>query len=294
MSREKRKINVTYKSKTIEIEWTNSLNDLKDDCQRKFPYSDYEKRIAKIFIVLPNKQELEIKDENEFKKLMEKELIKTINIKINQPSNNINNFNNYYNFNNNNNLLEKKIADLEQKYNDLLTKFNKETKQNQNKINEQEQRIAKLEKIIFESNNSNNIIFPQNEIITNPGLIGEIFFDKNKMPFISIDKILNNESIKIKIQIRNVGNIDITGTCKLVINEKENVNFEIKNPNINIMKVIKAGITIHVTLELICKNKQIIKIGKHFIKISLYSSDFGIISKWTPIYFIINEDMNNS
>ena len=70
-------------------------------------------------------------------------------------------------------------------------------KKNQNRINELQQKIKKLEKIIFEANNSNNIMIPQNKIITNPGLIGEIFFDKNKMPFISIDKILNNEPIKI-------------------------------------------------------------------------------------------------
>ena len=67
MNKSNRKLNVIYKKKTIEIDWTNSLNDLKDDCQRKFPYSDYDKRIAKIFIVLPNKKTLEINDENELK-----------------------------------------------------------------------------------------------------------------------------------------------------------------------------------------------------------------------------------
>jgi hypothetical protein len=35
---ENRKLKVIYKSKEIEIDWTDSLNDLKDNCQRKFPY----------------------------------------------------------------------------------------------------------------------------------------------------------------------------------------------------------------------------------------------------------------
>ncbi len=380
MNKSNRKLNVIYKKKTIEIDWTNSLNDLKDDCQRKFPYSDYEKRMAKIFIVLPNKETLEINDENEFKKLIQNPMIKTIIIKISQQRNdyninhinksinyinnnnneninyinnnsnnnsnindninnnnennyyinnnyndnnnnnnnnennnydkinNINNDNNYYinnnnndnnnndnnnndNINNINNLLEK-IENLEKKYNDLINIFQKEKFENQNIINEQEKRIKKLENIIFNSNNRNKL---QNDIITNPGLMGEILFDQKNIQFIPKIKIENDEPIKINIQIKNIGTIDITETCKIICEkEKENeLNLMIKNPNINdSFKVIKTGITKSLTLELICLNKQNIKIGKHSMKIAIFSNSYGIISKWIRIYFFIND--NNS
>ena len=332
---ENRKLKVIYKSKEIEIDWTDSLNDLKDNCQRKFPYSDYEKRIAKVFIVLPNEQELEITDEMEFKNTIENEMIKTIIIKINEEGNinnnnnsyysnnntnynsnnninyfnNSNNNNNYFNNNNNNpnnsnnsyfnnsnfynnnnnnfinneNLI-KRIENLEKKYKDLINDKQKYL----NKINEQEKRIEKLENYILNSNNSHNNKIQDNRI-TKPGLIGDIIFDQKYIPEICISKFLDGEPIKLDIQVKNIGEIDITGNCKLI--EENDSFFKIKNPNLNdIIGVISSGYKIPVSLELIYSKNKRINIGKNCMKIALFSSSFGIISKWKNIYIIIYED----
>ena len=355
---ENRKLKVIYKSKEIEIDWTDSLNDLKDNCQRKFPYSDYEKRIAKVFIVLPNEQELEITDEMEFKNTIENEMIKTIIIKINEEGNinnnnnsyysnnntnynsnnninyfnNSNNNNNYFNNNNNNNNyfnnnnnnnnyfnnnnnnnnnpnnsnnsyfnnsnfynnnnnnfinnenLIKRIENLEKKYKDLINDKQKYL----NKINEQEKRIEKLENYILNSNNSHNNKIQDNRI-TKPGLIGDIIFDQKYIPEICISKFLDGEPIKLDIQVKNIGEIDITGNCKLI--EENDSFFKIKNPNLNdIIGVISSGYKIPVSLELIYSKNKRINIGKNCMKIALFSSSFGIISKWKNIYIIIYED----
>ena len=322
---ENRKLKVIYKSKEIEIDWTDSLNDLKDNCQRKFPYSDYEKRIAKVFIVLPNEQELEITDEMEFKNTIENEMIKTIIIKINEEGNINNNNNSYYsnnntNYNSNNNInyfnnnnnnpnnsnnsyfnnsnfynnnnnnfinnenLIKRIENLEKKYKDLINDKQKYL----NKINEQEKRIEKLENYILNSNNSHNNKIQDNRI-TKPGLIGDIIFDQKYIPEICISKFLDGEPIKLDIQVKNIGEIDITGNCKLI--EENDSFFKIKNPNLNdIIGVISSGYKIPVSLELIYSKNKRINIGKNCMKIALFSSSFGIISKWKNIYIIIYED----
>ena len=125
--------------------------------------------------------------------------------------------------------------------------------------------------------------------------MGEIFFDQKNIQFIPKIKIENDEPIKINIQIKNIGTIDITKKCKIICEkEKENgLNLMIKNQIINNNFVIKVGISKSLTLELICLNKQNIKIEKHSMKIAIYSNSYGIISKWTRIDFFINENNNN-
>ena len=85
--KENKILRIKYDSKEILVKWTDSLNDLYDNCQRKFHYLEEEKKAAKFFFLLPDNSELEIIDPVIFKyQINNNKSLNSIIIKINKKN----------------------------------------------------------------------------------------------------------------------------------------------------------------------------------------------------------------
>ena len=120
----------------------------------------------------------------------------------------------------------------------------------------------------------------------------EIFCEvmsENKTLSILKSQISNNKSINYKIQIKNLGNQDITN-CEIIAETNDN---NIKKIKSKINNIIKIGKEINYILILLFKDINKVKIGEYNIKLFI-SNSIGIISKITSISIIIKDDFQNS
>ena len=112
---------------------------------------------------------------------------------------------------------------------------------------------------------------------------------ENKTLSILKSQISNNKSINYKIQIKNLGNQDISN-CEIIAETNE-INVKIVNSKIN--NIIKIGKEINYILILLFKDINKVKIEEYNIKLFI-SNSIGIISKITSISIIIKDDFQNS
>ena len=305
MESQKKSLLIEYQSKQDKVEWTKSLENLRNECQIKFNFSDQEKKKTKFYIVLPDNSDLEISDSTIFEELMQSNNIRKIIIRTDDKKNEIKNNNNNHFYNNKDKLrdlnhnkmkmnvnydpqkyydLSIKYSELENKYNDLKNNFQKSQKEYNKQLQEYNSRIKKLEQFILNISKQNNF--------NNNYLTQEIFCEvmsENKTLSILKSQISNNKSINYKIQIKNLGNQDITN-CEIIAETNDN-NVKIVNSKIN--NIIKIGKEINYILILLFKDINKVKIGKYNIKLFI-SNSIGIISKITSISIIIKDDFQNS
>jgi hypothetical protein len=305
MESQKKSLLIEYQSKQDKVEWTKSLENLRNECQIKFNFSDQEKKKTKFYIVLPDNSDLEISDSTIFEELMQSNNIRKIIIRTDDKKNEIKNNNNNHFYNNKDKLrdlnhnkmkmnvnydpqkyydLSIKYSELENKYNELKSQFQKSQTEYNKQLQEYNSRIKKLEQFILNISKQNNF--------NNNYLTQEIFCEvmsENKTLSILKSQISNNKSINYKIQIKNLGNQDITN-CEIIAETNE-INVKIVNSKIN--NIIKIGKEINYILILLFKDINKVKIGKYNIKLFI-SNSIGIISKITSISIIIKDDFQNS
>lgn len=305
MESQKKSLLIEYQSKQDKVEWTKSLENLRNECQIKFNFSDQEKKKTKFYIVLPDNSDLEISDSTIFEELMQSNNIRKIIIRTDDKKNEIKNNNNNHFYNNKDKLrdlnhnkmkmnvnydpqkyydLSIKYSELENKYNELKNQFQKSQTEYNKQLQEYNSRIKKLEQFILNISKQNNF--------NNNYLTQEIFCEvmsENKTLSILKSQISNNKSINYKIQIKNLGNQDITN-CEIIAETNDN-NVKIVNSKIN--NIIKIGKEINYILILLFKDINKVKIGKYNIKLFI-SNSIGIISKITSISIIIKDDFQNS
>ena len=305
MESQKKSLLIEYQSKQDKVEWTKSLENLRNECQIKFNFSDQEKKKTKFYIVLPDNTDLEISDSTIFEELMQSNNIRKIIIRTDDKKNEIKNNNNNHFYNNKDKLrdlnhnkmkmnvnydpqkyydLSIKYSELENKYNELKSQFQKSQTEYNKQLQEYNSRIKKLEQFILNISKQNNF--------NNNYLTQEIFCEvmsENKTLSILKSQISNNKSINYKIQIKNLGNQDITN-CEIIAETNE-INVKIVNSKIN--NIIKIGKEINYILILLFKDINKVKIGKYNIKLFI-SNSIGIISKITSISIIIKDDFQNS
>jgi hypothetical protein len=305
MESQKKSLLIEYQSKQDKVEWTKSLENLRNECQIKFNFSDQEKKKTKFYIVLPDNSDLEISDSTIFEELMQSNNIRKIIIRTDDKKNEIKNNNNNHFYNNKDKLrdlnhnkmkmnvnydpqkyydLSIKYSELENKYNELKSQFQKSQTEYNKQLQEYNSRIKKLEQFILNISKQNNF--------NNNYLTQEIFCEvmsENKTLSILKSQISNNKSINYKIQIKNLGNQDISN-CEIIAETNDN-NVKIVNSKIN--NIIKIGKEINYILILLFKDINKVKIGKYNIKLFI-SNSIGIISKITSISIIIKDDFQNS
>ena len=305
MESQKKSLLIEYQSKQDKVEWTKSLENLRNECQIKFNFSDQEKKKTKFYIVLPDNTDLEISDSTIFEELMQSNNIRKIIIRTDDKKNEIKNNNNNHFYNNKDKLrdlnhnkmkmnvnydpqkyydLSIKYSELENKYNELKNQFQKSQTEYNKQLQEYNSRIKKLEQFILNISKQNNF--------NNNYLTQEIFCEvmsENKTLSILKSQISNNKSINYKIQIKNLGNQDISN-CEIIAETNE-INVKIVNSKIN--NIIKIGKEINYILILLFKDINKVKIGKYNIKLFI-SNSIGIISKITSISIIIKDDFQNS
>ena len=305
MESQKKSLLIEYQSKQDKVEWTKSLENLRNECQIKFNFSDQEKKKTKFYIVLPDNTDLEISDSTIFEELMQSNNIRKIIIRTDDKKNEIKNNNNNHFYNNKDKLrdlnhnkmkmnvdydpqkyydLSIKYSELENKYNELKSQFQKSQTEYNKQLQEYNSRIKKLEQFILNISKQNNF--------NNNYLTQEIFCEvmsENKTLSILKSQISNNKSINYKIQIKNLGNQDISN-CEIIAETNE-INVKIVNSKIN--NIIKIGKEINYILILLFKDINKVKIGKYNIKLFI-SNSIGIISKITSISIIIKDDFQNS
>ena len=305
MESQKKSLLIEYQSKQDKVEWTKSLENLRNECQIKFNFSDQEKKKTKFYIVLPDNSDLEISDSTIFEELMQSNNIRKIIIRTDDKKNEIKNNNNNHFYNNKDKLrdlnhnkmkmnvnydpqkyydLSIKYSELENKYNELKSQFQKSQTEYNKQLQEYNSRIKKLEQFILNISKQNNF--------NNNYLTQEIFCEvmsENKTLSILKSQISNNKSINYKIQIKNLGNQDITN-CEIIAETNDN-NVKIVNSKIN--NIIKIGKEINYILILLFKDINKVKIGEYNIKLFI-SNSIGIISKITSISIIIKDDFQNS
>ena len=305
MESQKKSLLIEYQSKQDKVEWTKSLENLRNECQIKFNFSDQEKKKTKFYIVLPDNSDLEISDSTIFEELMQSNNIRKIIIRTDDKKNEIKNNNNNHFYNNKDKLrdlnhnkmkmnvnydpqkyydLSIKYSELENKYNELKNQFQKSQTEYNKQLQEYNSRIKKLEQFILNISKQNNF--------NNNYLTQEIFCEvmsENKTLSILKSQISNNKSINYKIQIKNLGNQDISN-CEIIAETNE-INVKIVNSKIN--NIIKIGKEINYILILLFKDINKVKIGKYNIKLFI-SNSIGIISKITSISIIIKDDFQNS
>ena len=305
MESQKKSLLIEYQSKQDKVEWTKSLENLRNECQIKFNFSDQEKKKTKFYIVLPDNSDLEISDSTIFEELMQSNNIRKIIIRTDDKKNEIKNNNNNHFYNKKDKLrdlnhnkmkmnvnydpqkyydLSIKYSELENKYNELKSQFQKSQTEYNKQLQEYNSRIKKLEQFILNISKQNNF--------NNNYLTQEIFCEvmsENKTLSILKSQISNNKSINYKIQIKNLGNQDITN-CEIIAETNE-INVKIVNSKIN--NIIKIGKEIDYILILLFKDINKVKIGKYNIKLFI-SNSIGIISKITSISIIIKDDFQNS
>ena len=305
MESQKKSLLIEYQSKQDKVEWTKSLENLRNECQIKFNFSDQEKKKTKFYIVLPDNTDLEISDSTIFEELMQSNNIRKIIIRTDDKKNEIKNNNNNHFYNNKDKLrdlnhnkmkmnvnydpqkyydLSIKYSELENKYNELKNQFQKSQTEYNKQLQEYNSRIKKLEQFILNISKQNNF--------NNNYLTQEIFCEvmsENKTLSILKSQISNNKSINYKIQIKNLGNQDITN-CEIIAETNDN-NVKIVNSKIN--NIIKIGKEINYILILLFKDINKVKIGEYNIKLFI-SNSIGIISKITSISIIIKDDFQNS
>ena len=305
MESQKKSLLIEYQSKQDKVEWTKSLENLRNECQIKFNFSDQEKKKTKFYIVLPDNTDLEISDSTIFEELMQSNNIRKIIIRTDDKKNEIKNNNNNHFYNNKDKLrdlnhnkmkmnvdydpqkyydLSIKYSELENKYNELKSQFQKSQTEYNKQLQEYNSRIKKLEQFILNISKQNNF--------NNNYLTQEIFCEvmsENKTLSILKSQISNNKSINYKIQIKNLGNQDISN-CEIIAETNE-INVKIVNSKIN--NIIKIGKEINYILILLFKDINKVKIGEYNIKLFI-SNSIGIISKITSISIIIKDDFQNS
>ena len=303
MESQKKSLLIQYQSKQDKVEWTKSLENLRNECQIKFNFSDQEKKKTKFYIVLPDNTDLEISDSTIFEELMQSNNIRKIIIRTDDKKNEIKNNNNNHFYNNKDKLrdlnhnkmnvnydpqkyydLSIKYSELENKYNELKSQFQKSQTEYNKQLQEYNSRIKKLEQFILNISKQNNF--------NNNYLTQEIFCEvmsENKTLSILKSQISNNKSINYKIQIKNLGNQDITN-CEIIAETNDN-NVKIVNSKIN--NIIKIGKEINYILILLFKDINKVKIEEYNIKLFI-SNSIGIISKITSISIIIKDDFQNS
>ena len=308
MESQKKSLLIQYQSKQDKVDWTKSLENLRNECQIKFNFSEQEKKKTKFYIVLPDKSDLEISDSTIFEELMQSNNIRKIIIKTDDKKNEYKNNNNNHFYNNKDKLrdlnhnkmnvnydpqnylsikyseLENKYSELENKYNDLKNNFQKSQNEYNKQLQEYNSRIKKLEQFILNISKQNNF--------NNNYLTQEIFCEimsEDKTISILKSQISNNKSINHKIQIKNLGNQDITN-CEIIAETNDN-NVKIVNSKIN--NIIKIGKEINYILILLFRDINKVIIGEYNIKLFI-SNSIGIISKITSISIIIKEDFQNS
>ncbi len=303
MESQKKSLLIQYQSKQDKVEWTKSLENLRNECQIKFSFSEQEKKKTKFYIVLPDKSDLEISDSTIFEELMQNNNIRKIIIKTDDKKNEYKNNNNNNFYNNKDKLrdfnhykmnvnydpqkyydLSIKYSELENKYSELKNQFQKSQNEYNKQLQDYNSRIKKLEQFIL------NI--PKQNGFNNNYLTQEIFCEvlcENKTLSIFKSQILNNKSVDHKIQIKNLGNQDITN-CEIIAETNDN-NIKIVNSKIN--NIIKIGKEINYTLNLLFKDINKVKIEEYNLKLFI-SNSIGIISKITSISIIIKEDLQNS
>ena len=305
MESQKKSLLIEYQSKQDKVEWTKSLENLRNECQIKFNFSDQEKKKTKFYIVLPDNSDLEISDSTIFEELMQSNNIRKIIIRTDDKKNEIKNNNNNHFYNNKDKLrdlnhnkmkmnvnydpqkyydLSIKYSELENKYNELKSQFQKSQTEYNKQLQEYNSRIKKLEQFILNISKQNNF--------NNNYLTQEIFCEvmsENKTLSILKSQISNNKSINYKIQIKNLGNQDISN-CEIIAETNE-INVKIVNSKIN--NIIKIGKEINYILILLFKDINKVKIGEYNIKLFI-SNSIGIISKITSISIIIKDDFQNS
>ena len=305
MESQKKSLLIEYQSKQDKVEWTKSLENLRNECQIKFNFSDQEKKKTKFYIVLPDNSDLEISDSTIFEELMQSNNIRKIIIRTDDKKNEIKNNNNNHFYNNKDKLrdlnhnkmkmnvnydpqkyydLSIKYSELENKYNELKNQFQKSQTEYNKQLQEYNSRIKKLEQFILNISKQNNF--------NNNYLTQEIFCEvmsENKTLSILKSQISNNKSINYKIQIKNLGNQDISN-CEIIAETNE-INVKIVNSKIN--NIIKIGKEINYILILLFKDINKVKIGEYNIKLFI-SNSIGIISKITSISIIIKDDFQNS
>ena len=294
MESQKKSLLIEYQSKQEKVEWTKSFN-----------FSVQEKKKTKFYIVLPDNSDLEISDSTIFEELMQSNNIRKIIIRTDDKKNEIKNNNNNHFYNNKDKLrdlnhnkmkmnvnydpqkyydLSIKYSELENKYNELKNQFQKSQTEYNKQLQEYNSRIKKLEQFILNISKQNNF--------NNNYLTQEIFCEvmsENKTLSILKSQISNNKSINYKIQIKNLGNQDITN-CEIIAETNDN-NVKIVNSKIN--NIIKIGKEINYILILLFKDINKVKIGEYNIKLFI-SNSIGIISKITSISIIIKDDFQNS
>ena len=299
MESQKKSLLIQYQSKQDKVDWTKSLENLRNECQIKFNFSEQEKKKTKFYIVLPDKSDLEISDSTIFEELMQSNNIRKIIIKTDDKKNEYKNNNNNHFYNNKDklrdlnhnkmnvnydpqNYLSIKYSELENKYSELKNQFQKSQNEYNKQLQEYNSRIKKLEQFILNISKQNNF--------NNNYLTQEIFCEimsEDKTISILKSQISNNKSINHKIQIKNLGNQDITN-CEIIADDN---NVKIVNSKIN--NIIKIGKEINYTLILLFRDINKVNKGEYNIKLFI-SNSIGIISKIISISMIIKEDFQNS